>query len=76
MILVHYTETQSLIRWGLRFTACMAYATLHHATLSKLGWFGAIQYPITTPKILGIATLVIAILINQLDTNYFHKNVN
>ncbi|WP_254444810.1 hypothetical protein [Anabaena sp. UHCC 0187] len=54
----------------------MAYATLHHATLSKLGWFGAIQYPITTPKILGIATLVIAILINQLDTNYFHKNVN
>ncbi|QSV71508.1 MAG: hypothetical protein HEQ20_13040 [Aphanizomenon flos-aquae KM1D3_PB] len=28
LILVHYTEAQSLIRWGLRFTACMAYATL------------------------------------------------
>ncbi|MBD2567086.1 DMT family transporter [Anabaena lutea] len=44
--------------------------------IDKLGWFGAIKYPITTPKILGIATLVIAILINQLDTNYSHKNVN
>lgn len=40
------------------------------------GWFGAIKYPITTPKILGIATLVIAIVINQSDRNYSPKNVN
>jgi bacterial/archaeal transporter family-2 protein len=44
--------------------------------IDQLGWFGAIKYPITTPKILGIATLVIAIIINQLDRNYSHKNVN
>ncbi|MBD2695206.1 DMT family transporter [Anabaena catenula] len=44
--------------------------------IDQLGWFGAIKYPITTPKILGIATLIVAIVINQLDRNYSHKNVN
>lgn len=38
--------------------------------IDQLGWFGAIKYPITTPKILGIATLFIAIVINQLDRDY------
>jgi bacterial/archaeal transporter family-2 protein len=42
--------------------------------IDQLGWFGAIKYPITTPKILGIATLIVAIVINQLDINYPHKN--
>ncbi|AFZ58783.1 DMT family transporter [Anabaena cylindrica FACHB-243] len=44
--------------------------------IDQLGWFGAMKYPITTPKIFGITTLIVAIVINQLDTNYSHKNVN
>ncbi|MBX9257388.1 DMT family transporter [Desmonostoc muscorum CCALA 125] len=44
--------------------------------IDQLGWFGAIKYPITTPKILGIFTLVVAIAINQLDKNYSEQNFN
>ncbi|AFY46242.1 hypothetical protein Nos7524_0322 [Nostoc sp. PCC 7524] len=42
--------------------------------IDQLGWFGAIKYPITIPKALGIATLIVAIIITQLDRNYSDQN--